>query len=288
MQVGRVNPIFVAGDSQSIVYGDRVYIDGECSYVTRTLHCGLHAGDLADEHGTLYEPFVVGLRGARLALPVNGRLEACHVSGAGELWALTGPDQRQRADPPIVFACGHLDLSRIARDLPFDDFALPDDIAQHFNVPPVCLENDGDGASAFDMRTLAHTRLMTFRIGLRVLRRLGFGRLAVLSLAPFGTDDAQFAQLADVVALPGHARRLALKFRYKLVLLMNSVLEQLCREEGIDFLNRWPEQTSGGIVRAGVLHDQFHISSAEADRGLPDLVRWAEATRATETVPAQP
>ncbi len=272
----RPDPMYVAGDSQAVVYGDRVVLGyGPRGYVTRALCCGVLGGDLGGVDETLHEAFALALAGGGVVARVGGGYEAFHASGDAHVRSLAFVDQRERCDPPIVLACGGLDCARIGRDIPFDDIELPPDLNARFDVPIMCSANAQGAAPWFEMLTLAHDRMAGLRRGLRVLRRMGFGRLAILSLPPPTDDESLFMGLRKTLALPIREARQGPRLRYKLVLLMNDVLLRICREEGVDFIDRWSEQTRDGIVRPGVLVDAIHVTSAEADRTVDVMARWA-------------
>jgi hypothetical protein len=277
MSVMRPRSIYVIGDSQALVYGDRVWFEArhDC-HVARSVYCGLYAGALADELGRFDEAFATAMRGVRLLTLVDGELEASHRTPDPHVFSLAQADGRPVVDPPLVFTAGQLDLQRVARYLPYDDVALPDDVGARFEVAPECASTDDDAVPAADLLAVVEVQLAGFRRGLRRLRELGFGRVAVVSVPPPGGDDALFQTVRTTIGLPQNSRRYGRRFRYKLVLTLNYALVRLCDEEGIDFIDRWAEQTRGGVVRPGVLTDGIHLSAEAADQTMRWLGLWVE------------
>jgi hypothetical protein len=129
----------------------------------------------------------------------------------------------------------------------------------------------------FDSLTGLHERFMGLRYGLRALYATGFTRLAILSLAPMTPDDALWRRLRERMLLPPvREERMGVRFRYKVTLIVNHVLRQICREEGVVFINRWNAQTRDGLAIPGLLQDDgIHIRSAYAQETVADIVAWA-------------
>ncbi len=284
MSVMRPRPVYVAGDSQSLIYGDRVWFEArhDC-YVARSVYCsGLYAGGLADEAGRLNEVVVTAFRGVRLLTLVGDELHASHHSPDPNVFSVAQADGRSIVEPPLAFTVGQLDLQHLARYLPQDDVELPPEVAEHFEVLPEGRTTDDDACSALELMTIVGAQFNGFRYGARRLRQLGFQQVGVLSIPPPGADDEVFRAIRAMLGLPDNARRYHKRFRYKLVLALNYELKRLCNEEGLDFIDRWPEQTARGVVRPGVLTDGIHLSGEAADRTMRRLALWVESTAGGE------
>ena len=288
MSVMRPRPIYVAGDSQSLIYGDRVWFEArhDC-YVGRSVYCGgLYAGSLAAADGTLDEAVVTAFRGARLLSLVGDELHASHVSPDPHVFSLAQADGRPVVEPPLAFTVGQLDLQRLARHLPGDDVELPPGVGERFDVLPEGRSSDDDACPAAELLASIEAQFDGFRFGARRLRQLGFQRIAVVSIPPPSADDALMRAIRAMIGLPDNPRRHHKRLRYKLVLALNYALARLCDEEGLDFIDRWPEQTVRGVVRPGVLTDGIHLSGEAADQTVRRLALWAE--NAAAGVPALP
>jgi hypothetical protein len=270
----RATPVYVLGDSHVLIYSDRVAERGGELFVFRSLYCpSLRAVDFVAEDGRLDERVRTQMGAARLLVEVNGRDEAFHKTRAREWRAAAVAADKVRETPALVIACGALDvLFRIA-DLHADDLVLPADLGRRFDVPGICRHARPGALSPARSGALFEQYLRPLRSGIRVLKELGFERLAMLSIPPPTVRSEQFHAIMATVGIRCSAARLHAGFRYKLMLLANDALHALCGEENVTFVNRWNDQTVRGLARSGLLHDAIHIGSEPCAETIGELLK---------------
>lgn len=260
-----VRPIFAIGDSHCAPLNALVLFeaDGETPMAVGTSICvqGLSGRTIVGASGELHPGVVAALAGFHL-------LSSVAKDYAGDRPAVDFADRRFVASSiaaasPVLFTIGELDAREIIASIPLDaDAQLP------FEADLTALP-----ASGF-VRTLPaatlHERVLTdFRpifAGLVGLINLGVKRIALASLPPPNPDDEEYRRITGIAS---YART-----RYKVHLLVNSILRTFCEQANIVFIDVWDAVTEANIAKPGVLIDGLHLGY---DGARPTLRRFINA-----------
>jgi hypothetical protein len=269
----RATPIYVIGDSHAAAYDDRLVWMGkgiDRAFVFRALYCpALRASACLDDLGRLAQPVRAAMRFANLLVHTGDWFEAFHRTADPHWQAFAGAENRwPRQDPAIVFSVGALDVLDAVVSWPHDDAQPPGGLpAADAGRWPLT-----DAAAAAQTAAYVRERVEPLANALAQLRKLGFGNLALMSVVPPTRSDGAFRAIVarqDIV-LGKRAQWLAL--RYKLLLHVNEALRAIANRTGARYVDRWQDQTEGGLVRRDVLNDNVHLTDAAADDSAAAIV----------------
>jgi hypothetical protein len=280
----RPDPIYVLGDSHAMEFNLRMYAGGDGRhYLFQSLYApGLVAESCAGTDGELAPALATALSRAGLLVDVDGRREPLHRTQSPHWRHISVVEGRAPADPNIVVSIGGLDIVHFGVGLAHvDDLALPAPVVEPtgpLSGPPL------PGAMPFDDAVDLFARQMApLAQGLRDLQRLGFERLALLSLAPPTPHDGAFRAVRTALGLAATPSHGTLAFRTKFALVANTVLARIAAETGVTFIDRWNDQVRNGQALPGLLNDWQHLSNWAADAtalAILERVRRAPVARA--------
>jgi GSCFA family len=268
-QIAHPVPLYFAGDSNSLIFKDRVFsIPGSAApYLGRTMHTpGLGAFDLCDVDGNLNFNLLSRLVGEHLLMADgNGGWTAYRRVGATPLDFVQDIEGRARPDPPILLFCGIFDWVLFFEEIGAREVALPPEVA-----PAGIPGSTAPHALGFDDAVrIASRYLEPLERGLRRLQAYGLRNVYLHSLQPPTPDDDAFA----AAFFPSTAAA-----RYQTVRLMNHLLRGVCERTGTPFVDIWPEVTGAdGMVDVRYCFDAVHLN---LDAALITIEKFAEAIRA--------
>ena len=255
----RPSPIYFIGDSFTLVFRDRVYLDGGTpahAHIGRSLYVDhFRLREFTKPDGSLHPAIAQALDSEHLTVPTeNGGIAAYHTTTDTRWRHVAVADGRLRRPPTMVFLAGHLDLveygmlvgKNVTVELPADCRPAPLPTPEGTQVIPLSVS-----LPAFEefFRPLVR--------GLRSLQELGFSRMFVHSMQPPPVDDEvlQRNDLADTYTA----------CRYAGMVLFNYVLAKMCADVGVQFLDVWDAQTQNGVLRSDLAHvDRVHLNERAA------------------------
>jgi hypothetical protein len=242
-EVTRATPIYLIGDSQTLIFRDRIYRvdDGRHSreYIARVRYCpGLCASNFTADDGALHPDVLSALRSELLIVDGEaGEPTAIHRAPSRQWRALATIEDRPRTAPVVVFLCGSLDTINIGKELA-DDEALSRD------------------PSSLEALVAAKSRVRPFERGLLLLKSWGLDRLFVHSVVPPQADDEAFF---------GHfAFRMTLRTRIRLLREINLALDAAARRANCTFIDTWQYTTRSEVLSPDYVHDSFHSNERAA------------------------
>ena len=276
-QIAHPIPLYFAGDSNSLIFKDRVFsIPGSAApYLGRTMHTpGLAAFDLCDVDGNVNFNLLSRLVGEHLLMADgNGGWTAYKRVGATPLDYVQDIEGRVRPDPPILLFCGVFDWLLFFQEIGAREVVLPPDVA-----PAGWPVSSAPDAVDFDTAVrIASRYLEPLERGLLLLRSYGLENVYLHSLQPPSPDDAAWAEAffpCTAVA------------RYQTMRLMNHLLRGVCERTGTPFVDIWPHVTGAdGMVDARYCFDPVHLN---LDAALITIEKFAEAIRSRDVPAAEP
>ncbi len=256
--VQRPTPIYFIGDSFSLVFRDRVYVDESSpprAYQARILYQpGLALERFTSNDGALHPDIDRALRAESLLVETDRGTEAYHTTAFLHWRQVAIAEGRPRRAPVLMVMLGHFDVAsfelREGLDLAFE---LPPD------ARPLPLAQSPDARVIPLAQSLAAfaENVRPAMEGLRYLKALGFSNIFVHSVQPMPVEGEALARNA--------LSRNATAPRYAAMILFNYVLERACAEAGVIFLDVWDELTEGGLLRADYVHvDRVHLNEKAA------------------------
>jgi hypothetical protein len=241
--VARATPIYVIGDSLSLVFRDRVYLlesdDPARYYVARAKYCpGLCAGEFTDDEGALHPAVWASLRSEHLVVEdERSGPVAFHRSKERQWRQLAAIEGRSRSSPLILLTCGSLDAACIWQSVADDRGCVPE-------------------LSLVEMKTAVERCLRPLERGLRLFRSWGLDRIFVHSVAAPQLDDAPIADHFGV--------RVPLRVRKCVLRRINQSLADVCRRTSSVFLDVWDYTADADVLRPEYAHDAFHTNERTA------------------------
>jgi hypothetical protein len=242
-EVTRATPIYLIGDSQTLIFRDRIYRvdDGRHSreYTARVRYCpGLCASSFTGDDGTLHPDVLSALRSELLIVDGEaGEPTAIHRAPSRQWRELATVEDRPRTAPVVVFLCGSLDTINIGKELADDEAVTRD-------------------PSSLEALVAAKSRVRPFERGLLLLKSWGLDRLFVHSVVPPQADDEAFF---------GHfAFRMGLRTRTRLLREINLALEAAARRANCTFIDAWQYTTRSEVLCPEYVHDSFHFNERAA------------------------
>ncbi|HEY4441479.1 MAG TPA: GSCFA domain-containing protein [Candidatus Elarobacter sp.] len=269
-QVAHPVPLYFAGDSNTLIFKDRVFaVPGvPAPYLGRTLHVpGLHAFEVCDAAGRL-NPSLLSVLVAEHVLMADGAggWTAYRRLGSVPLDFVQDIEGRVRRDPPLLLFCGIFDWLRFLEEIGAREIALPPDIG-----PPGPRSTEGDMLDTAAAVAKAARYLEPLERGLRVLMSYGLRNVCLHSLPPPTADDAAFARLF-FPATPAA--------RYRSLRLMNHLLRGVCERTGATFIDISPlVADEDGLVDARYAFDDVHLN---LDAGLLTVKALLDTLRARD------
>ena len=272
--IGHPVPLYFAGDSNSLIFKDRLFsIPGSpATYLGKTLHApGLGAFDVCDVDGQLNPSLLSRLVGEHLLIADNkGSWMAYAQVGTQPLNFVQDIEGRERPQPVILLFCGIFDWLRFFEEIGGREVALPPEIA--VPGPPDAMADAVDFETAV---TIASRYLEPLERGLRILRSYGLKNVCLHALVPPTPDDDAFTK----AFFPSTARA-----RYQTVRLMNHLLRGVCERTGTPFVDIWPQVTGpSGMIDTRYSFDAVHLN---LDAALLTIEALIEALR--ERPPEEP
>ena len=178
--------------------------------------------------------------------------------------------RRRFSRPPlIVLTLGSYDIFKAIDAFPGDDFHMPAHVPIH-PLAPSLVPATLPGAVSVDVATTwALGRAKPLQEAFRHLRALGFARLAMLSVLPPPVDDGFMAAAVGKLGGDASSPRLRTAFRYKIALLLNGLIAEVCGAEDVPFLDCWPLLTRDGLQSSAMFQDKVHLN----DRGVEEVLR---------------
>jgi hypothetical protein len=262
----RPDPIYVIGDSHSIVYNLRLYAsDSGRHFLLQSLYVpGFCAASCEAPDGEL-SPAISGvLARAGLLVDVGGRNEPLHRTQDPHWVHSSVIEGRPRTDPVLVLSVGGLDIMHFgAGPAGVDDVALPESLVER--IGPLS-GSPLDGAVPFDEAVRRFGEFMQpVAQALQALQRLGFKRLGLISIAPPTPLDRAYRAVRTGLGLEVTPSNAAISWRYKIFIVANTVLARIAAETGVTFIDRWRDQVRDGVALPGLLSDWTHLSDWAAN-----------------------
>lgn len=253
-QVAHPAPIYFVGDSNSVIYRDRVFeLPGsERRYLGRTLHTpALFAMMVCDAEGRLNPNLLSALVGEQLLIADGSGGWTAFDRGLKEgLDVIERADERDRAEPPVVLFCGAFDQWRILEELGTREIRIPPEV----RLGPVELTRD-DALSFDDGIVLAQPYLAPLERGLRILRAAGL-RVFLHSLPPPAGDGHD---------LPGTWQQgVTYAQRFQVGNLLRHLMREICERTGTIFIDVWPQLLDGDAFETRYMLDRTHLNLAGA------------------------
>ena len=279
-QVAHPIPLYFVGDSNSLMFRDRVFAapDSETLYIGRTLHTpGLGAFDLCDIEGRLNEYLLTRLIGEHLLMADDkGGWTAYQRVGGAPLDFVQESEGRARPHPPVLLFCGIFDWLCFYEEIGARDVALPAEV-----LAADMYAADEAGMLDFDSAaTIAGRYLEPLERGLRLLRSYGLRNLCLHSVQPPFPDDELFGRYFFPSTLSS---------RYRSVTLMNYLLRGVCERTGVAFIDLWPLVTnSDGILDLRYSFDAVHLNLEAGQLTVKVLLETIAAREADERRNAEP
>jgi hypothetical protein len=268
--VGHPTPIYFAGDSNSLIYRDRIFeLPGaDRRYIGRTLHTpALGAMMMCAADGSLNPNLLSALVGEQLLLADGSGGWAKFERGMNQgLRLMPMVDERERDDRPIVLFCGSFDERRILEELGVREIVVPPE-----NRLGPATATRVDALSFEDAAALAAPYLAPLERGLALLRSAGL-HVFLHSLSPPASDVEAFVRSTKVVVTRAQ--------RWQVANLMRRVMDDICARTGTIFIDLWPALIDDGAFGAGYLLDHTHLNLAGA------LLTVDAVAHLTQPVPA--
>jgi hypothetical protein len=249
-EVTRATPIYLIGDSQTLIFRDRIYRvdDGRHSreYIARVRYCpGLCASNFTADDGALHPDVLSALRSELLIVDgESGEPTAIHRAPSRQWRELATVEDRPRTAPVVVFLCGSLDTINIGKELANIGTELPDEAA---------LSRD---PSSLEALVAAKSRVRPLERGLLLLKSWGLDRLFVHSVVPPQADDEAFF---------GHfGFHMMLRTRIRLLREINLALDAAARRANCTFIDTWPYTAPSEVLSPEYVHDSFHSNERAA------------------------
>jgi hypothetical protein len=253
-QIAHPSPIYFVGDSNSVIYRDRIFeLPGsDRRYLGRTLHTpALGAVMLCGSDGALNPNLVTALVGEQLLIAdgLGGWTKFERGLNQG-LKILRKADERERDDPPVVLFCGSFDQWRIIEELGTHEIRIPSEIGLGPSAPA-----RADALSFEDGVALAMPYVAPLEHGLRILRSAGL-RIFLHSLAPPVDEHASLAGTLQLGA--SYAQRCQVGN------LIRHLMREICERTGTIFIDVWPPLAAGAAFDALYMLDHTHLNLAGA------------------------
>jgi hypothetical protein len=271
----RGESIIFLGESHTLSFADRVVLrEAAAPLVCHSifLSSAICLATVTNSDGGLAGPVRNAMRSFRLLIDEPGE-EASEESvfmTPRKMWRNVA--RRRFTVPPLIVIClGSYDIFRTINEFPAEDFAFGETPLLHRPAPSFAVPLP-DAMDAADAVAWFSARVEPLRAALQRLREVGFPRLSCLAVPPPTLDDDLTARAVNGLGgavTPGKGRR---AFRYKVAMLLNALVAQVCADEGVDFLDSWPLLTEGGIVRPDALMDAAHLNGGAVDELLQLLV----------------
>jgi hypothetical protein len=260
--LGRTTPIYAIGDSHVLIYNGLVFQSKALgtSFVVDSTHIqGIAAKHFVDDAGKLNPRVFQALRDEGLISDPEGNANetpddirafhrisnhyANYFRQVGELTA---------GEPLIMLFIGDIDLRMsLIKQLAQADFVLPG-----FDAAMLPSTNAKQIIPFPLVKDLALSHLTPLFAGLRLLRDAGFAALYLHCVVPPTPDDDWFEG--------GHHFRAPVALRAKCAVLMNDLMRDLCRENGIGFIDVWPAVARGVVAAQEYALDSIHLNRAAA------------------------
>lgn len=253
-------PVYVVGDSTTLVFRDRVSRSASgASYVTRTMYCPhLKASTFSDAAGIPHAEMLGVLQTECLLVDEEGPPVAHHRAKSPHWRNVARLSRRPRSAPQLTFSFGGLDVPAIASTFGADvDFDLPDEWSALPAVPGAVRRLSTD-AVLDAVRTL----FRPVESGVQTLQRWGFDSLLFHSLPPTQRTGEPHYHWFFSGYVP-------VELRAKFIAASNYVLREICVRNGIPFLDAWPLISDDGVLRREFSLDAFHynaLASAKVTR----------------------
>jgi hypothetical protein len=277
-------PIHVIGDSNTLAY--RLQTLSAPQYFARPIVTVVHYFPEFSAHGSFSGDKLNPHLDAYIRDPIFSR----GVSHRND-WRGVQPDvvRLQRAkgrerpiseefnyvDNPVVVLCvGALDLAWVLSELgPGVDFHLDDPRFHEAAFAPQAHTRVSSDA----VRELCRARIAPLEHALARLVGLCFERLYVRSLHPPTLEDIAYFRMRRVLTSAVQ--------RYKVTLLLNTLLREAAERAGARFLDTWDETTRDGVVRPELVFDPDHLNRAAAELTLAKLLGDLVARRSAPLDP---
>lgn len=251
-EVARATPIYLIGDSQTLIFRDRVYRvdDGRHArhYVARAKYCpGLCASTFTGDDGALHPDVWAALHSELLIVDGEaGEPTAFHATADRQWREIGAVEGRRRASPIVVFLCGSLDVAKIGQ-------ALADEAATVRDP------------SSLEALVAVKGQIRAFERGLRLVKSWGLDRLFVHSVVPPQADDE---------TLFSHFLfRMSLRTRTRLLREINHALEAAAGRANCTFIDTWPYTMDAEVLSPEYVHDSFHFNERGALISIKVLMR---------------
>lgn len=253
--VARPIPLFMIGDSHTLVFSDLVIREraSDLVFVTRAKFCrGVSTGGFLDPQGSLL-PIITYALTIENILDDEGK--AFHLSRANSAETMRTAAERRWGDPVLVFFAGDIDLRSgfLKQVQPHQDFELPFEVKGLDAMEPV---PDRQLVPARLALEFFAKQAEPFLQAMAFFARLGFQKVFVHELRPPTLDDAVFERIQGF-------RRAAI-VRYKATALFNYVLRHGCERAGVRFLEIWNDVTVDGRLDPAYELDGVHLNRRAA------------------------
>jgi lysophospholipase L1-like esterase len=268
--VSGVTPIFMVGDSNTIVFDNLLF---ECPaffaqpFIGRALFCsGLSAAEFTTSSDRLNPLLFSALLQHLLVLgdesswyPVHAplatartKIEEAELRRVAHRWETRANDHVKPR--PIVIMVGTLDLAAILRTLPSGcDFAVKDD---RYPLGAFAEEPVGPYIPAQFVHDLVAERLKPLERGLALLREGAFTNVYLHSLHPPAVEDRKYTNARTDCTQAS--------LRYKVALTINAQYRALCERQGVRYLDMWAATTKDGLLDPQFEFDGDHLNKFAA------------------------
>ena len=266
-EVSHPAPIYFLGDSNTVIYRDRIFeVPGSGRlYLGRTLHTpALAAWMVCGSDGKLNPNVLSALVGEHVLVAdgAGGWTAFEHGTNPGLKNIVDMADERKGERPPIVLCAGSFDQWRILESLGTNEILVPEDTrlgpAAATRVDPLSFEQG---------LVLGAAYLAPLERALRILSAAGLN-VFLQSLTPPIADDEEFFRVSNIAVTCAQ--------RYQVANLLRHMMREMCARTGTVFIDLWPYLLKNGVVDAQYLLDKSHLNVAGALFTIDAVARTAD------------
>ena len=287
VQVVRGETVFFFGESHVLGFAERIVQRGGAPPLmchTFFLRGAVCFANVATPEGALCAPLKDALQFSRLFVDTQDDEpeQSVYVARSSQ-WRFVAR-QRFAVPPLVVLNFGQYDIFQAIESFPAPDFHLPELRSMHRLAGPFASRTIMGASDARFAHEWFAQRIAPFRVALARLRELGITRLATLAIPPPTLDEHACEATVRLLGGSGTPEKLRAAFRYKVALLLNALVREVCDAEDCVFLDSWPLLTRNGLLRPDVvLADEVHLNDRATDIILQHLIAPAAVRTSDES-----